>query len=226
MELDNILLKLSLNDDKDISGLDKEEISSAYDSSPLKKWIKLISKKDTIPFNTYNNKSNFTHVANIVLDDELDKNGEKKRNTVIRFNPIISKNEFEENSEWIYIFTIDDEIVKIGGTRTGLKSRTASYLCGHYILERNKSGDCSKTNAYIYNTFEFYLKIGLTIDMYGFKLPITMLEVEILNKKTQVIAQTYHSYESIYMKDFVDQYKINPALGDNSDPNYKKYIVN
>jgi hypothetical protein len=49
-------------------------------------------------------------------------------------------------------------IIKIGGTRTGLKERCGSYLCGHHIEERDKSGDCSKTNAYIYNTFEFYLR--------------------------------------------------------------------
>ena len=58
----------------------------------------------------------------------------------------------------IYIFTINNYIVKIGGTRNGLKDRTNSYLCGHYILERGKSGKCSITNAFIYNTFDFYLQ--------------------------------------------------------------------
>ena len=53
---------------------------------------------------------------------------------------------------------MNDYIIKIGGTRTGLKERCGSYLCGHHVEERDKSGDCSKTNAYIYNTFEFYLR--------------------------------------------------------------------
>ena len=59
-------------------------------------------------------------------------------------------------------------IVKIGGTRTGLKGRVSSYLCGHHIEERGKSGDCSKTNGFIYNTMEFYLNLGCKIKMYGY----------------------------------------------------------
>lgn len=65
---------------------------------------------------------------------------------------------FSNKFEWIYIFTINDHIVKIEGTRTCLKDRCISYLCGHHTTDRGKSGKCSGTNAYIYNTFYFYLK--------------------------------------------------------------------
>jgi hypothetical protein len=64
---------------------------------------------------------------------------------------------------------INDYIVKIGGTRAGLRGRANSYLCGHHIKERSKSGDCSKTNGFIYNTFVHYLNKGFKIEMYAYK---------------------------------------------------------
>lgn len=143
----------------DISGL--IDISKLYENSLLKKWIKLISTDKTILFENYNRKDYFIQVADIILDNEFFISGIKKRNTLIQFVPTISNKEFNEKIEWLYLFVINGMIVKIGGTRTGLNKRIVSYLCGHHIKERNKSGYCSKTNGFIYNTFEFYLNLGL-----------------------------------------------------------------
>ena len=76
---------------------------------------------------------------------------------MIQFIPKISNEDFTKKNEWLYLLVINNRIVKIGGTRTGIKGRIISYLCGHHIEERGKSGDCSKTNGFIYNTFEFRL---------------------------------------------------------------------
>jgi len=89
-------------------------------------------------------------------------------------------------------------IVKIGGTRTCIKGRISLYLCGHHIEERGKSGDCSKTNGFIYNTFEFYLNLGSKIQMYGYELPKTEITIKIFDKETKIITQTFHAYESIF----------------------------
>ena len=123
----------------------------------IKKWIKNIPSNNNIKFSNYNRKDYFKLISNIILDTEENEKGIKKRNTLIKFVPIIDNNDYIKKTEWIYIFTIDDIIVKIGGTRTGIKGRISSYLCGHHIEERGKSGDCSKTNGYIYNTFYYYL---------------------------------------------------------------------
>ncbi len=177
-----------------ISGL--ANINKLYESSLVKKWIKLIPFDKTIAFDEYNRRDYFTPIADIVLDNELftsgKKQGNKKRNTVIKFVPTISIKAFNKKTEWLYLFVINDMIVKIGGTRTGLKGRVASYLCGHHIEERGKSGDCSKTNGFIYNTFEFYLKLGCKIQMYGYELPKTEVAIEIFGKKTKITTQTYH----------------------------------
>jgi hypothetical protein len=208
----------------DISGL--PNIIELYTNSPIKKWIKLISTDKTIPFDEYNRKGNFIPIADIVLDNELftsgKKQGNKKRNTLIQFVPTISADEFNKKNEWLYLLVINGMIVKIGGTRTGLKGRVSSYLCGHHIEERGKSGDCSKTNGFIYNTFEFYLSLGCKIQMYGYELPKTEIIIEIFGKETKITAQTYHAYESTFLEDYKKNYNEYPILSDNCDPDYKE----
>ena len=208
----------------DISGL--PNIIELYTNSPIKKWIKLISTDKTIPFDEYNRKGNFIPIADIVLDSELftsgKKQGNKKRNTLIQFVPTISADEFNKKNEWLYLLVINGMIVKIGGTRTGLKGRVSSYLCGHHIEERGKSGDCSKTNGFIYNTFEFYLSLGCKIQMYGYELPKTEIIIEIFGKETKITAQTYHAYESTFLEDYKKNYNEYPILSDNCDPDYKE----
>jgi hypothetical protein len=208
----------------DISGL--KNIYDLYDKSQIKKWIKLISINDTILFDDYNRKDYFIPIADIILDDEIitsgKKEGSKKRKTLIQFIPKISNEDFSKKNEWLYILVINNRIVKIGGTRTGIKGRIQSYLCGHHIEERGKSGDCSKTNGYIYNTFEFYLNLGCKIEMYGYELPKTEFKIKIFDKEIKIIAQTYHAYESTFLEDYKKNYNQYPILSDNSDPDYKE----
>ena len=208
----------------DISGL--ENINEIYENSQIKNWIKLIPIDKTIPFEEYNRKEHFNLIADIVLDNEIIINGKKqgikRRNTLIQFIPKISNEEFNKKSEWLYLLVINGRIVKIGGTRTGLKGRVASYLCGHHVEERGKSGDCSKTNGFIYNTFEFYLSLGCKIEMYGYELPKTEMTIEIFGKETKIIAQTYHAYESTFLADYKKNYNDYPLLSDNCDPDYKE----
>ena len=196
-------------------------ISQILSESPYKYWIKEINFTKELLFKDFEYNKLFKLVAYIEHDNELNNIGKKKRNTIIKFNPIICQTEWNDNNEYIYIFTINDYIVKIGGTRTGLKSRCASYLCGHHIPERGKSGDCSKTNGYIYNTFDYYLTLGKTIKMYAYKIPAVIIPVNILEETVQVIAQVYHAYESRIITKYKLQSGNYPSLCDNSDPNYK-----
>jgi hypothetical protein len=212
------------NHENDISGL--SNINELYENSLIKKWIKLISKNKTILFEEYNRKDYFIPIADIVLDTEIftsgKKEGNKKRNTLIQFIPKITNEEFNKKTEWLYLLVINDRIVKIGGTRTGLKGRVSSYLCGHHIEERGKSGDCSKTNGFIYNTFDFYLNLGCKIQMFGYELPKTEITIEIFGKETKITAQTYHAYESTFLEDYKKNYNEYPILSDNCDPDYKE----
>jgi len=218
---DFIKLKINNEENNILDITLNKYIEKEYNNSSIKNWIKLIPYDKTYDFHTYLRKDEFIYVANIILDEELDKNNSKKRNTLIQFIPQIDKNIYEDKTEWIYIFLINERIVKIGGTRTGLKGRVSSYLCGHHIKERGKSGDCSKTNGYIYNTFYFYLLNNANIKMYAFQIPIVKQTYTILEQEMEITLQTYHAYESIYLSDFKKIYGEYPFLSDNSDPEYK-----
>jgi hypothetical protein len=202
-----------------------EYINELYEKSSTKKWIKLIPNENTISFDEYTRNNHFIPVADITLDKEIftsGKNkGNKRRNTLVQFNPVISNELYNKKTEWLYLLTINNKIVKIGGTRTGLKGRTHSYLCGHHIEERGKSGDCSKTNGFIYNTFVFYLNQGYKIQMYGYELPKTEMTIKIFDNETKITAQTYHAYETTFLEDYKKNYNEYPILNDNCDPDYK-----
>lgn len=177
-------------------------------------WVKLIDFSTGQKLQDYKHQDNFQHVANVIIDNSI------SRKTQIQFIQQIDILQYKKQCEWIYLFTINDVIVKIGGTRTGIQKRCMSYLCGHHTKSRGKSGDCSKTNAFIYNTFEYYLLQNMEIKMYAFKLPYIEANVEILNIKTLAPAILYHVYESRYLSDFSKTYNSYPALNNNCDPNY------
>ena len=201
-----------------VSGIN--DMSIHIQSSVMKKWIKEIDFEKSVNMTDYNRKDYFKPIMNVVLDNDM-KNGIKKRMTMIKFEPTISIEEYNSKTEWLYIFVIDGRIVKIGGTRTGIKGRVASYLCGHHVEERGKSGDCSKTNGFIYNTFEFYLNLGCKIQMYGYKLPKITTVIDIFDEEVNVEAQVFHVYESKFLDDFKQIYNDYPRLSDNCDPNYR-----
>lgn len=180
-----------------------------------------IESNKWIPFDEYNRKDDFIPIADVVIDTEITNSGKKKRNTLIQFVPTIPTKLFKEKKEWIYLFVVNGMIVKIGGTRTGLKERTVSYLCGHHVKERGKSGKCSITNALIYNTFIHYLKLDYEIKMYGYELPKTETTIEIFGEERKITAQTYHAYETFFLEDYKKIYNKYPILNDKCDPNYK-----
>jgi hypothetical protein len=174
--------------------------------SPFQKWIKPFFPNETVVFSEYNRQYYFTPIANIVLhqDDSKDKIMQTKK--VIRFDPLIPKHIYARRSEWIYLFLVDDCIVKIGGTRTGIRGRVSSYMSGHYVRERGKSGDCSTTNAFLYHTFEYYLKQGHQIQMWGYELPPFHAQLFIWDKMENITTQTYHLYENLLLQDFKRNY--------------------
>ena len=158
-----------------------------------------------------------------VIIEKFNKSDIKKWIKLIPLSKTYKFDLYKRKNNFIHVANIElDNELKIGGTRTGLKGRAASYLCGHHIEERGKSGDCSKTNGYIYNTFYFYLLNNVNIKMYAFQIPVVKQVYNILDRECEIKLQTYHAYESIYIEDFKQLYGEIPFLCDNSDPNYQK----
>ncbi len=194
--------------------LNKNNINK-ISKSPLNKYIKNINLNKELTFKNYCLSYYFVHVADIHKNFNNNK-------TVIKFTPIITESEWKKKQEWLYLFTIQDRIVKIGGTRNGLYGRSGSYLTGHYIEERGEKNSSSITNANIYNTLDFYVSNGYNIKMMGFKIPKLELNIDIFGKKTTIQPQTFHTYESIALESYKKQNKTIPFLSKNSDPTYRK----
>ena len=205
--------------DEIINRYEQLKINEEFSECLYRKWVKFISFDKEIKFDEFTLNKNFKKVASVVIDNDVKRTGEKIRNTVIKFVPE-NIEDWDRCCEWIYMFTINGRIAKIGGTRTGLKKRASSYLCGHHIPERNKSGKCSVTNAHIYNTFDFYLSIGCEIIMYGYKIPQCKVCVTILDESIDVEAQVYHAYEAKFLNEYRKKTGKYPFLSNNADPKY------
>ena len=186
-------------------------------------WAKNITTENTISMNDYNHlcDNNFTKQSNIVLDYS------SKRQTTLTTTDDNTV-EFKEKAEHIYTLVRNGLIMKIGGTRTGLKERWGSYLCGHCVPQRKKKktgeefpGKMSVTNAHLYHTIEKdLLETQSNWEIWSWKLPLVEIPVVILGDEVNVIAQTYHAFESICIKKFKNKTGHIPLLCNNSDPGY------
>ncbi len=179
----------------------------------MSSWVKTLNLEKELLLDQFTLANHFKHVANVIRNQTSKK--------VIAFEPVCSKKEWKQRNEWIYIFTINDRIVKIGGTRTGLAGRTTSYLCGHFTQDRGLSGKCSVTNAYMYNTFDHYIHQGNHIKMYGFVIPDVKVDVDVWGNKKVVNAQVYTAFETAALEQYKKQTGNYPQLSDNSDPTHR-----
>lgn len=191
-------------------------LTARHAASPYKKWIKLIPKDRVVPFALYARADDFTKVVDVTLDTST-------RKTHLALTPLVDPRTYRDPHEWIYLLVVDGDIVKIGGTRDGLRNRLdVSYGCGRCIEERGGSGKCSVTNAFVYNTLVFYAEAGSTIEVYGRILPPYHVAVPIFGTTVNIKAQVFHGIESTYMEDFRRTYGFLPFMSDNSDPAYRK----
>ena len=61
------------------------------------------------------------------------------------------------------------------------------------------------------------------VKMYACEIPKHSLEITVCDKKFVAVAQTYHAYEGIYIRDYEEQNGgKRPPLCFNADPEYTK----
>ena len=185
-------------------------------------WSKPIITENTISIEQYNEICNnsFIKMGDIKLDST------DKRQSTLTVDADCNTR-WSVKKEHIYAIVRDGLIMKIGGTRDGMKGRWGSYGCGYYVPQRSKKdgtaypGKMSVTNAYLYHTIEKDLLYNdAKWEFWTWELPVIKLPVNILNENIDVIAQTFHAYESICIKKFKEVTGHIPLLCDNSDPNY------
>ena len=93
-----------------------------------------------------------------ISDINLDTNPETR--TVLRVNNILDDNIWTSRQDVVYIITKNREIMKIGGTRTGMRDRWLHIfvvIVSHKEkrkMEKIIQGKMSVTNAHLYHTIE------------------------------------------------------------------------
>jgi hypothetical protein len=189
------------------------------------KWSKTIDKSHLIcTIEEFNKECDncFEEVAKVVLDPSND------RQSTLNVE-ILNKSQWDIKQQVIYIITFNNYIIKIGGTRNGMKQRWSSYLCGYYVPQRKKKngkkyiGKMSVTNAYVYHTIENELLKDDKNEwkIYIWQLPSSNFKITILGEEEEIASQTFHVYESCCIKKFKKITKKIPLLSNNCDPNYR-----
>ena len=188
-------------------------------------WRKpLRAEKVTMAMYNERCSGNFQKCGDIILDKL-----ESRQTTLLVEIPPELKSRWSRETEHIYAIVRNGEVMKLGGTRTGMKKRWDSYKCGHCVPQRiqKRSGEpfpgkMSVTNAHLYHTIEADLLEGGHWEMWSWELPAHNFEVEMpTGVKVQIATQTYHAYESWSMSEFQGMAGHIPQLCNNSDPNYR-----
>jgi hypothetical protein len=190
-----------------------------------KEWAKPIDEDvmSIKEFNEINSDTQFVKRANIVIDSS------EERQTVIQAIPIRGETEkWSTSEESIYTFVRNGKIMKIGGTRVSMKERFGSYLCGHHVPQRKKSGKMSVTNAYLYHTIEADIlnNEDSVWEIYTFPIPSQEITINFMGKQRIIKAQIYHGLESHAIEEYRKIAGTNPQFSANSDPKYASKIKN
>ena len=181
---------------------------------------------EKVTMTEYNERctGNFQKCGDIVLDET-----ESRQTTLfVKIAPELNAR-WSRETEHIYAIVRNGEVMKLGGTRTGMKKRWDSYKCGHCVPQRIQKrtgepfpGKMSVTNAHLYHTIEADLLEGGKWEFWSWELPAHNFEVEMpTGVKVQIATQTYHAYESWSMSEFQGMAGHIPQLCNNSDPNYR-----
>jgi hypothetical protein len=155
----------------------------------------------------------FVRCASIKLDER------SKVQTVLRAeasNPEL----WRRDSDCVYLFVRNGLVAKIGGSRHAMKERWGSYLCGHHVLQRGKSGKMSVTNAHVYHTIEDDLLSGNEWQLWVWVVPEVVTTVRIGKRDVEIRAQVFHAYEAVCIQDYKDLAGVIPVLCFNHDQDY------
>ena len=116
---------------------------------------RIISDKDIIDqmdFDSFEDKDKFSFLCDLVA--------EKKRERLVIQN---ANPDLIEKRGVLYIFVLDNKLVKIGSTTTSFWDRVQSYNCGKKAYRTR--GTCSTTNFFVLQSL---LNINKIVKVYGF----------------------------------------------------------
>jgi hypothetical protein len=135
----------------------------------------------------------------------------------LQFNRTIDSTVWRTRHDWIYVFVVNGEIVKIGGTAAGLSSRTGSYTAG--TTKHRKSGTCATTNFIVYQHLLQALNARKTVEMYASLIESKRLEVNHWGEVIDYKPELFHPFETRLMERFFLENGHYPILSKKSGNN-------
>ena len=176
----------------------------------IDKFTTYLPPENIFPIDEYARKDDFVELGQFYLKSGLYHQSKIQYQLT---NREYNDNYLRKNSHWIYMLTVNDQIVKIGGTKNELAERLQGYQC-------SISSCVSGTNRIIHNTFYFYLLLGCTIKFYGKQIDTPKYLIDIIGYQVLFKPQTYHIYEAIYIGDFENQFGNRPILSQLADSKF------
>lgn len=158
--------------------------------------IRLIKSSDElcheINYSEYQYREHFKHICNLVPDKENE-----------RLTIDYKMDDKKDIEGLVYIFVINDKILKIGQTIGKIKDRVQSYNCGK--SEHRISGTASTTNYFVLQSL---LNIKKKVKVYAYF--VNRRGYEIFGEKGKDCFPSTKVVERKFLKDFISLYKKKP----------------
>ncbi len=153
-----------------------------------------------------NTKENFPNSSRRMID------GESFDRVLVDFIPC-NDELYEGEGEYIYLICFNNKVIKIGGTRTGMKKRMGSYKCG--TRRYRKKGTCATTNYHLMEAMYAALMEGKQVDFYVYKVPTIQTTQEVFGETKTIETSMFTHFESRLIEVFTDVNGTRPVMSPN-----------
>jgi len=126
-----------------------------------------------------------------------------------------------KKTEWVYVITWNNRILKIGMTSSGMSSRLSSYETGYKNTMR--TGSPSTTNFVVNEANYLALSKGYEVEVYAYKLEPAYVTIRAGNKVRKVRAEIAPEVETLLTEIYAaHQGKNAPLCGQKKDGHLSK----
>ena len=168
---------------------------------------------------------NLVHAVTLFADDNEDTKIHRFWHLDRGVKDTIGDDEILDHEGIVYFITVNDEIVKMGGSTDNIKG-----LVGQYVMNLNAKGDPMFTRFPIYLMMLDLLCDGHRIDYYFIPVEPYWITINDLltGKPRKVLADDFHGFEAAYIQHVIDLCGTVPlwnvAEGSSSFPEYLRRL--
>jgi len=146
------------------------------------------------------NEHGFKKVGYCIITE--DKNGKEVMKSIL--------SEKKKKQEWIYIITVDNFILKAGGTADGIGGRFGSYRAG--TIKNRENGTCSVTNYIVQQSILNMIRLGHKVEIYGYKVPSVTVNLDVFGLTKEIKTSIFKQYEETIFNILEQKFGSRPIL--------------